>query len=179
MPLFVCNRTSFTCDSVANNTPGGIPQETCTAQCIEPPAKNNTPVDAIGTWRGIGIQNGYSFGEWDVLFDKTTATFSDTAGALWHAGVSSGGASGAPMTLTPTDGVNSGQPIHCLYQTVEGPVTQRMTLAMGAPGSPTMPVSYDDAMANGFKVLYLVKCGASATDCDFSKSAPSGAVTSV
>jgi hypothetical protein len=64
---FVCNVTSFQCESVAKGTAGGVEKATCDEQCIMPPPDPVTPINLIGTWRGIGIQNGYKFGEWDVV----------------------------------------------------------------------------------------------------------------
>ena len=97
---------------------------------------------------------------------------------MWHATVTTGG--GAPMTITPTDGPNSGKAIPCLYTQQTGPETTRMTLAMGKPGSATAPADYDTAMTPdvGFAELYLVKCKGEGEDaaggslCDFSSSAP-------
>ena len=88
------------------------------------------------------------------------------------------------MTITPSDGDYNG-PIKCLYTQQEGPVTSRMTLAMGKPGADAAPENYDLAMTSegGLMELYLVKCGGGesppgeeeaggASSCDFSASAP-------
>ena len=85
------------------------------------------------------------------------------------------------MTITPTDGDNSGSAIKCLYTQEVGPETTRMTIAMGVPGAEAAPENYDLAMTNGLMELYLVKCNeeeggddgsTGEGHCDFSRSAP-------
>jgi len=81
------------------------------------------------------------------VFTDTTATFSSAEEIVWHAAVSQGGPSAAPMTLTPSDGPNSGKEIHCLYENAKGPETQIITVACGQPGEAKAPESDDAAMS--------------------------------
>eukprot|EP01048_Picozoa_sp_COSAG05_P011557 COSAG05_NODE_1097_length_5894_cov_2.299741_1_plen_661_part_00 len=176
--LMKCDTSTFECKEVAEGEEGGIPESVCKQQCIVPPPPSNetnvTPVELEGTWRGIGIQNGYTLGEWDVVFTNVSATFRDSKASVWKAKVTVGGTLGSDLNLTPETGENAGKAIHCKFATQQGEVVKRMTLAMGLPGTDAAPTSYEDAMttAGGFKVLFLVKCGEGAASCDFSASAP-------
>ena len=178
-----CNNETLTCESGCHvGEEGCIDEDVCAEQCHKapPPSKADpiTPVAIRGVWRGIGIHNGYKFGEWDVKITNDTAVFKNSQSQVWHAKVTTGG--GVPMTLTPTDGENSGKDIPCLYTQQTGPETTRMTLAMGKPGSATAPADYDTAMTKevGMAELYLVKCKGEGEDaaggslCDFSSSTP-------
>ena len=78
-----------------------------------------TPPAIRGIWRGIGIQNGYHFGEWDVEIGESSAVFKNAQSQVWHANITTGG--GVPMTITPSDGPNKGQAIQCLYTQQTGP----------------------------------------------------------
>ena len=42
-----------------------------------PPHKPGTPAALIGQWRGIGIQAGYKYGEWDGMFNSSSFVFTD------------------------------------------------------------------------------------------------------
>ena len=178
-----CNEETNTCEPGCKvGEAGCIDEDVCAEQCTKPapPSKPDpiTPVAIRGVWRGIGIQNGYHFGEWDVEITNATAVFKNSQSQVWHATVTTGG--GAPMTITPTDGPNSGKAIPCLYTQQTGPETARMTLAMGLPGAAAPPADYDSAMTSavGFAELYLVSCKGEGEDaaggslCDFSSSAP-------
>ena len=136
-----------------------------------------------GVWRGIAIQNGYKVGEMDAVITESNASFQFSGEKAWHGSVTMGG--GSPMTITPTDGDYTGA-IKCLYTQQTGPVTTRMTIAMGKPGADAAPESYDSAMTEevGLMELYLSKCNegedpagdgdaaAGGSQCDFSHSAP-------
>lgn len=187
-PLKKCNNETKTCEEGCHKGEAGcIDGAVCDEQCSQKPSPPSpptppdpiTPVAIRGIWRGVGIQNGYKFGEWDVEITDSNATFKNSQSEVWTANVTTGG--GVPMTITPFDGPNAGKAIKCLYTQQEGPETTRMTLAMGLPGGATAPADYDTAMtpAVGMAELYLVKCKdaggadpAGQSVCDFSKSAP-------
>ena len=40
-----------------------------------------------GSWRGIGIQSKYSYGEWDGEFTTMNVTFTSAAGVKWAGAV--------------------------------------------------------------------------------------------
>ena len=187
-PLAKCNNETKTCEEGCHEGEAGcIPGDVCSEQCSQPnPSPNPTPADPItpvairGVWRGIAIQNGYTFGEMDAVITESNATFQFQGEQAWHGNVTTGG--GAPMTITPLDGKYDGA-IKCLYTQQEGSQTTRMTIAMGKPGADAQPDSYDVAMTadGGLMELYLVKCkgeapaqglAAGAGSCDFSHSAP-------
>ena len=157
----------------------------CKQQCIVPPPPSNetniTPLELQGVWRGIGIQNGYTLGEWDVELTNVSATFRNAKASVWKAKVTVGGTLGSDLNLVPTSGENQGKEIHCKFATQQGEVVTRMTLAMGLPGTNAAPASYEDAMtsAGGYKELFLIKCkdggaagAAGGGSCDFSSSLP-------
>lgn len=187
-PLKKCNNETKTCEEGCHKGEAGcIDGAVCDEQCSQKPSPPSpptppdpiTPVAIRGIWRGVGIQNGYKFGEWDVEITDSNATFKNSQSEVWTANVATGG--GSPMTITPFDGPNVGKSINCLYTQQEGVETTRMTLAMGLPGGATAPPDYDTAMtpAVGMAELYLVKCKDAGGDdpagqsvCDFSKSAP-------
>ncbi len=193
-PLAKCNNETKTCEEGCHEGEAGCIQgDVCAEQCAQPnpadPSNHTEPVDPItpvairGVWRGIAIQNGYKFGEMDAVITESNASFQFSGEQAWHGTVTTGG--GSPMTITPTDGAYTGA-IKCLYTQQKGPVTTRMTIAMGKPGADAAPESYDVGMREdaGLMELYLVKCnggedpageaaaGAGESQCDFSHSAP-------
>ena len=189
-PKAKCNKETKTCEEGCHEGEEGcIDGAVCAEQCSQPnpsnhtePADPITPVAMRGVWRGIAIQNGYKFGEYDAIITESNATFQFQGEPAWHATVTTGG--GVPMTITPTDGDYTGA-IKCLYTQQKGAVTTRMTIAMGKPGADAGPESYDTAMSaeGGLMELYLAKCNggedspgqdpaAGDSKCDFSRSAP-------
>jgi hypothetical protein len=159
-PGFTCDPVNVTC--VPNNSSGGSPKSVCEAQCNTVPVV--PPVLVGQLFRGLEIDKQYVKGEWRAKFSDTDVTITDPSGKQTVGKVSQ---TERYLTITLPDGTG----IQTLWQVSQGPATQFLSWAWGAPGGQP-PASFDDAMTTtGATEYFFVSClpGKDATVCDFSK----------
>ena len=152
----LCNSTTYTCDIVPSNTPGALPLSTCEAQCVYVKPTNSTPPNLIGTWRGLQINLEYTSGEYDLVFDEHTVTFTNPDGESMTANVQQ---QGANLIFTVTSGADAGKTLKALYQETQAEVVMLLSLALGAPDG-DIPTSYSEAMTgtNGMEEYAFMAC---------------------
>jgi len=126
---------------------GGVPIADCEAVCGKP--SNNTPVFAIGDYRGLEISKNYVKGEWQAKIGEGSAVIVDPTGTVWASG-SVRGFNNELWLVTPK-GLNRG-----IYGITDLPEVEVLTWALGGIGK-TVPQSFDTAMNTG-TVFVFAKC---------------------
>jgi len=159
-PGFTCDPVNVTC--VPSNSSGGSPKSVCDKQCNTVPIV--PPVLVGQLFRGLEIDQMYVKGEWRAKFSDTDVTITDPSGKQTVGKVSQ---TERYLTITLPDG----RGIQTLWQVSQGPATQFLSWAWGAPGGQP-PASFDDAMTTkGSTEYFFVSClpGKDPSICDFSK----------
>jgi len=159
----MCNKTTLTCEQ----SPNGTIQQVCSWLC-----SNHTPTMIIGTWRGIAVQSGFTFGEYDLKFDQDTVEFKDPTGAIAHGKVSVL----TNLRITWTDGADTGKVTTIAkFAVANGPETTSDAFAFSTPGG-MAPISLAEAMTGSAgPVLVLSQCNTwKAKQCNFASVFPSG-----
>jgi len=147
---------------VCEKAAAGIIIEACSALC-----SNSTPPELTGTtWRGIEIQKGFVFGEWDYNFTTDSVIIRDPMMNVVHGSVSMN----INMIITLTDGPNIGKTITLIYPDISmGPETTSKAFCLSDYNGPA-PTDVASAMlaTNNERVHALTKCNAWSGKCDFS-----------
>lgn len=156
LPGWICVPSNQTC---VPTIPGsGSPQADCIASCQ---AKPGPPSQLLGTWRGLMIQNGYSYGT--ILINVTqsgiTATFS---GYHLFSGIMS--YLGAEVFIKYTDGTSAGSTITGMYTNDENELVEYIEITFGGSNM-AVPTSYKVGMRPPNIELVLAKCAS--PDCHF------------
>jgi len=113
-------------------------------------------------FRGLQINKGYTKGEYDANFTKTSVTITMPSGSKMTGQVSS---VGPFLVITWADG----KKISSLWQLAPGPVVDNLAWAWSAPNGPA-PQSYDAAMTGAGMTEYeMVACpkGNPSANCKF------------
>lgn len=159
----MCNNETLQCEQ----SPNGTIKEVCSSLC-----SNHTPTMIVGTWRGIAVQDGFTFGEYDLKFDKDTVEFKDPSGTVSHGKVSVL----TNLRITWTDGADTGKVTTIAkFAVANGPETTSDAFAFSTPGG-MAPVTLAEAMAGtAGPVLILSQCNSwKAKECNFDSVFPSG-----
>jgi len=157
---YICDPVNYTCTQSQNG--GGTSKDTCEAQCNNIPFV--PPVLQNQLFRGLEIDTHYQQGEWRAQFSTTNVTITDPSGKQTVGKVSQ-----VERYITIT--LQNGQAIQTLWQTSQGPSSNFLSWAWGAPGG-AAPTSFDSAMTDKTNTEYFyVSClpGKDTTMCDFSK----------
>ena len=112
-PGWGCSPGNYTCSF--GGVGGAKTKEDCEKTCKMPPHKPGTPAALIGQWRGIGIQAGYKYGEWDGMFNSSSFAFTDATGAAWEADVFTGGPTGSQLSFGFRAGPLAGKTALAIY----------------------------------------------------------------
>ena len=162
-PGWGCSPGNYTCSF--GGVGGAKTKELCQASCKMPPHKPGTPAALIGQWRGIAIQSGYKYGEWDGSFNASSFIFLDAAGVVWEADVFTGGKTGSQLSFAFREGPLKGKTTLAIYglappSTVGLPQTATVGVDPSADKTAAWPGAEKgpDTM-----VLYLLKCGTTMT----------------
>jgi len=138
----------------------GLPKMVCEAQCKVIPI---VPIELQDRYfRGLEINKGYTKGEWDANFTKTTVTITHPSGKKETGTVAS---TGPQIVITWANG----QKVGTIWQLSNGPVTDFLAWAWGAVGG-SAPESFDEAMTTAGQTEYqYVACpkGIPVTQCNF------------
>jgi len=157
---YVCDPTNYTCSQ--SSAGGGTSKDTCESQCNNIPVV--PPVLQNQLFRGLQIDTHYTQGEWRAQFSTTDVILTDPSGKQ-----SKGKVSQVERYLTIT--LPDGTAIQTLWQVSQGPSSQFLSWAWGAPGG-AAPASFDSAMTtSGNTEYFFVSClqGKDTTVCDFSQ----------
>ena len=160
-PGWGCSAGNYTCSF--GGVGGAKTKADCEKSCIMPPHKPGTPAALIGQWRGLALQAGYHYGEWDGMFNSSSFAFTDATGTLWEADVFTGGTTGAQLSFAFREGPLKGKtalaiyglaPINCWAAAGGGGVDPSADKQAGWPDAEKGP----DTM-----LIYLAKCGTAMT----------------
>lgn len=127
---------------------------------------NFTPPELSGLWRGILIQEGFEFGEYDFNFSSDSVMMKDASGQLSHGRVRTID----DVVIDWIDGVWAGTTMRGISRSASnGPETTSRALALSAPGADA-PISIQRAMVDtSGKVFLLSQCNSwKAPLCNFS-----------
>jgi len=127
---------------------GGTPKADCEAVCGKP--SNNTPVFALGDYRGLQISSGYVKGEWQARIGPDAAVIVDPSGKTWAQGKVKG-FNNELWIVDATGAINRG-----IYGISDLPEVEVLTWALGGAGK-TVPPSFDAAMSSN-TVFVFAKC---------------------
>jgi hypothetical protein len=145
-PGYVCDTGSLSCKQVNS---GGTPLGDCQAVCGKP--SNNTPIFALGDYRGLQISSGYVKGEWQARIGPDAAVIVDPSGKTF----AQGKVKGFNNELWIVDGTN-GTINRGIYGINDLPEVEVLTWALGGFGK-TVPASFDQAMTSA-TVFVFAKC---------------------
>lgn len=159
VPQYTCNLATHQCQlCTAAHCPGSMPKGQCESLCAHPrPAP--TP-DMIGVWRGIYIQQGYAFGEIDLVLNMTGAFFYVNGVQYFTAGVVSLGADIMIWTVQTGPAALVGKSMSVLYQmaNVDRKMYWQGTFAISVPDG-QFPSGFNRAMyTKKMSELVLTKC---------------------
>jgi len=152
---YVCNATTQSCNL---GQPGqGTPKDQCDASCK---AHKKTPVDLIGVWRGLMINQKYLFGEFDFNITATQFIEKFNGSVIFTADVAT---IGADLLLTETS-PTAGNVYTAIRASGTNGVVDFLTLAAGAPNGPA-PADFKKAMVPPMHEMILAKCAGA--NCKF------------
>jgi hypothetical protein len=175
-----CNQqchASYTCDEEAatcNATQGGggafTNKTTCDSACPTKPT-NSTPLELLGVWRGLAIQNGFVRGEWAANITEKTFTLWDPNLSVYVSGTAQHRVlqnRPGELWINSTAGKFVGS-VKMLYGDADlKPELSYVTLAVSEDHPSTLLPDYDSGMTLATtKVLGMYKCRADQTDCHF------------
>lgn len=154
---YTCNLNTSQCAICSSPPcPGSMPLVQCNELCPHP-YPGPTPA-LLGVWRGIYIQQRYSIGEVDFVFNETGCTVYKDGVFFFHATIISLGSD--VMLFTIDEGSNKGSTFGTLYQMARedfGMYTQ-MTLAIGKFGG-GFPADFNTPMfTTGMQEVVLAQC---------------------
>ena len=156
-PQYTCDLTTKQCvPCPAANCPGEMPQNQCEQLCPHP-YPGPTP-DIIGIWRGVYIQQQYSIGEVDFVFDMSGCTVYKDSVFYFHATIISLGSD--VMLFTIDKGANAGHTFGTLYQRAQQDFGMywQMTMAIGKLDG-TFPGDFNTPMYSlGLQEVVLAQC---------------------
>lgn len=184
MPLTVCQETciatpppaptvtQYTCNLQTHQCvvcssppcPGSMPLDQCESLCPHP-YPGPTPA-LLGVWRGIYIQQRYSVGEVDFVFNASGCTVYKDGVFYFYATIISLGSD--VMYFTIVSGANKGSTFGTLYQmAAEGhSMYTQMTMAIGKFGD-GFPADFNTPMyTTGMQEVVLAQCMAN-SPCTF------------
>ena len=174
VPHYQCDEVAGMC-KLANSTSGSADRASCEASCDGNQTKE-VPVELIGVWRGLAIQQSFVKGEWvanvsahaiELLRPDGTVYFSGKAGAATTGGAGSQ-QERRTLTVHSTEGELKGK-VTLLYGEYDlAPELQYLALAVDESAIETAPPSFDAAMpATAHRVLGMTKCKSDAKNCAF------------
>lgn len=154
---YTCNLQTHACTICpANNCPGQMPQGQCEQLCPNP-YPGPTPA-LLGIWRGIYIQQQYSTGEVDFVFDVSGCTVYKDGAFYFHATIISLGSD--VMLFTVDKGFNAGSTFGTLYQIAQEDfgMYNQMTMAIGKLDQ-SFPGDFNTPMYTiGMQEVVLAQC---------------------
>ena len=154
---YTCDLTTKQCvPCPGKNCPGEMPLTQCEQLCPHP-YPGPTP-DIVGVWRGVYIQQQYSVGEVDFVFDMSSCTVYKDGVFFFHATIISLGSD--VMLFTIDKGANAGHSFGTLYQmaTQDFGMYWQMTMAIGTLDG-SFPGSFNKPMyATGMQEVVLAQC---------------------
>jgi hypothetical protein len=158
-PGWGCSPGNYTC--TFGGVGGAKTKADCQKSCVMPPHKPGTPAALIGQWRGIALQSGYHYGEWDGMFNSSSFAFKDAMGVLWEADVFTGGSTGAQLSFAFRAGPLQGKTALAIYGLAPpSTVGLPQSATVGVDPSADKTAAWPDAEKGpDTMLLYLLKCG--------------------
>lgn len=154
---YSCNLTNQQCTLCTNPPcPGSMPQVQCTELCPHP-YPGPTPA-LLGVWRGIYIQQRYSIGEVDFVFNSTGCSIYKDGVFFLYATIISLGSD--VMLFTVVSGAGKGTTFGTLYQMASEDFGMyfQMTMAIGKTGA-GFPADFNTPMfTTGMQEVVLTQC---------------------
>jgi len=156
---FECNPNNLTCTT----RPGGTYEYLvdCEAQCVKIP---DVPIDLIGTWRGLEINQGYVVGEWRAEITAGKVAVVNPQGSL---SIGTIYLVGQFIVLDFQQGPLRGK-YTGLWQLSYAPVTRNLAWTWG-PINGQAPASFQAGMIPPNSQFVMVACGIGKdrSVCDF------------
>lgn len=154
---YTCNLQTHQCEICSSPPcPGSMPLNQCQQLCPHP-YPGPTPA-LLGVWRGLYIQQRYSVGEVDFVFNATGCSVYKDGVFYFYATIISLGSD--VMLFTIVSGANAGKTFGTLYQmATEGhSMYTQMTMGIGKFGD-TFPGDFDTPMYTiGMQEVVLAQC---------------------
>ena len=173
VPLAQCQAScqnpaqNYRCDNATKQCvvdPKGGSQAQCQSYCpVKPSPTPITPTILVGQWRGIEIKNGYTVGEFDLTFNKSSVTLTANGVIEWVADVST---QGPMLSLKVTQGANLGATILVMFQYAGDQFFNMATYAFGQP-SGLIPATFDESMTTKGETEYVMAKCATPQSCSF------------
>jgi hypothetical protein len=160
VPLAQCQQSckapapGYRCDNATKQCvpdKNGGDQNLCASYCNVPP-HGNTPTILNGTWRGVEIRNGYTVGEFDLIFNATTVTLVANGNIVYSATVQQ---QGPMLSLTILTGPEAGKVVLVMFQFVSDAIFSMATFAFGEP-SGLIPATFDEAMKTNGETEFVM-----------------------